>query len=81
MMNLTITSPKVRKQCYAWRKEIAGFKVAIKKTRQAAAKLGKSADKHGERMLLFKKKSDLSRRLLETNEKLVKQFFHLGHGG
>ena len=42
MMNSTITSPKVREQCYAWRKEITGFKVAIKKTRQAAAKLKKS---------------------------------------
>ena len=80
MMNSTITSPKVREQCYAWRKEIAGFKVVIKKTRQQAAKLGKSSDKHGERMLLFQKKLDLSRRLLDTNKKLVKKFYILDMG-
>ena len=54
MMNSTITSPKVCEQCYAWWKTIAGFKVAIKKPKRAAARLGKSADKHGECMLLFK---------------------------
>lgn len=45
MMNWTITGPKVRKQCSAWRKELADFKVAIKKIRKAAAKLGKGSDK------------------------------------
>ena len=80
MMNSTITSPKVREQCYAWRKEIAGFKVAIKKTRQQAAKLGKAADKHGERMLLFQKFADLSRRLLATNKKLVEKLNVLDMG-